>query len=291
MEDAGEKYVACDVACTELNKELRAARFTHSGCSTLSIDFRLLAQPQADATIEENYQRMIKLHDVTSIKNTPGYAAVEEATMVAFAHRELELRRLFTHRQADQTHRGDNLSISTRMVGRAVEISWTFKKSLSSRETMRGYRKEGGFWTGTLPPENNGVCIAESKLDNAAILNLTAGTEHFFTFVILRTGSEAQEIVESLRFSVRVTTQEELARADELVKAAGSPADQKTKLSEKTNIALQELMTFIEFDENVSELEKQLVERISNKDYSEEEKEEKIQRLKDVVQSLRIDNS
>lgn len=287
-EESGKTFVAADVACIELNNELKLAAFKHSGCVTTSIDVRFKPFPHPNEIIEENYQRMIKLHDIDLIKNTPDYATVEEAYMVMYAHREIELRKQFMHDQTNQTHSGKRVVLETTKVGRALKIAWSIKEGLQHNETLRCYRKEGGFWTGTIPVENNGACITESKGNDATIQNLTAGTDYFFTMVIVETGQQGDQITETIRFSIRMPSVEEVAKVDALIAAASK---QSPRVSANTQAALQGLLSFVEFDENVSELEKELVKRIMSKDYTDEEKEEKIARLREVVESLRIQNS
>jgi len=283
-----ESYIAADVACIELNKELKNTRFNHAGCTTLSIDVRFLAFPQTDEITEENYKHMIKLHDIDSIKNSPDYVAEEEAYMVAFAHREMELRKQFMHDQINQSHSGKLVTIQTKQIARAVEISWLLHTDLTHNQTLRLYRKQEEFWPGTFPIEKHGACIAESQCNDATIQTLASGTDYFFTMVIVEKDSKETRIWDTIKFSVRMPSIEEISKVDTLV---AMTKNSKPRLTEKTQAALQELLSFVEFDENVSQLEKELVERISSKDYSEEEKEEKITRLNEVVDSLRIQNS
>jgi len=63
------------------------------------------------------------------------------------------------------------------------------------------------------------------------------------------------------------------------------PADPRR---DKLNGALETLMSFVEFDENLSQWEKDLVERIRKKGYSSEECREKMDRVKGVIEVLRI---
>jgi hypothetical protein len=286
--DRDQQFVALDNSCIELNQDLNTTQFTQFGCSITFLDLKL--HRNTDEMVEENYKRMIRLYDITSIKNTPEYANAEERVIIALAHRELELKREFLSSEP-KVHSGNNVTIVTRAAGQAVDISWSFDKPLLQNETLRGYMKEGGFWTGSLPLENNGVCIVDSRSKNSSVQSLSAGKDYFFTFAIVGVYTDGVVVVESLRFSVRVPMEEELSRIDELTRAVTMPKKEDSPLGEKTARAMRELLSFVEFDENVSQLEKQLVDRISGKDYSPQEKSEKIERLKAVVESLRIENS
>lgn len=281
------RHISCSQLDCELNHGELKLRFQHSGCIVTFLSIELLIQP-ADL-IERNYKRMIRIHDITSIKSRPEYMAIEEAMVVAAARAGLELQRLFHDKQTDQVHQGSRFTISTRLARNALEVSWKFDQGVSRREKMRGYRKEGGFPLEPLPLESNGTCVVDSRVDDKTVLSLSTGQDHFFTFVITETSAGKVEIVESLRFSVRVPTSEEFARAESMLVAIEARKKQTSKLSEKTSKALEELMSFIEFEESVSELETQLIERISKKEYSAEQKAEKIERLRAVVESLHLD--
>lgn len=282
--DAGIVYL--DHSCIKLNEELKAARFGDSGCVINSV--RIFACEQSPEIIEENYNQMIALHAVDSIKNSAEYVAKEEAMLVACAKRMLELNAALLLALTDQTHEGKRAVIGTRLFGRMLEFRWKFKEPLSGPRSLKGYAKSGGFSEDFLPLDQNGPCLVDSKCDSRSVVNLAAGTTYFVTFVIVYTGGKALEIEDSVRFSITIPTGEELARTNQFAALLEKKPEKQPTLSKRTSDALEELNSFVEFEETISQVEKQLVEQISAKPYSPEEKSEKIDRLKAVVESLRM---
>ncbi len=285
--DGDESYVYNDHSCIDLNAELTATPFKDFGCSAhAAVDIC----DQSDEIIEENYKRMIMLYGSNAIENSGKYMVEEESILVAAAKRELDLQREFRQHQTERFHKGEKISITTRLAGRALEIAWKFEQPLSPNASFRGYRKEGGFSPEVLPLASNGACVADSRVDDKTVLTLAAGADHFFTFAITKSGTDGLYVVESLRFSVRLPTVEELAHAEKLILTMQAN-QQKVTMSKKTSDAVQELLSFVEFEESITGVEKQLIDRISSKSYSPEEKANKIGRLKSVVESLRVANS
>lgn len=286
VKDESGVHVYRDQSCVELNKELSTARFEDLGCSATSII--VYPREQSPEIIEENYKRMIPMHDGNSIKHTPQYMALEESIIVLAARRELEVQKVSLQRQAVQSHKAELFAIETRLVGRALEITWTILKPLGS-SALYGYAKQGGFWTGTRPLESNGTCVVEARNSGSSIMDLAAGVQHYLTFVVARNQLKEWDVLETLRFSVRVPALNELTHVDELLKALDNHRRQQAPaLNEKTTAALNELRSFVEFEETISGVEKELIDQISGKGYSPEEKADKIERIKAVAESLRM---
>jgi len=290
--EKGIKYVFEDVACIELNQDLRSIKFERFGCTIDNV--RLTTRRLSEDLIVRNYNLMRKLYNVDVLKNMPEYRAAEETAIITIAHRKLELLTAFHRANEYQEHKGERLKVSAQVIENIAEIKWRIEKSLSSTQTIRGYRREEGFWTGDLPLENNGVCIADSRINAGVSQTMIAGHNSFFTFIVIDRVTGKEVIVETIRFSIRSASDTETNTLTLLKKAISAKLESPpTPIDErrvKTDKAMHELLSFVEFDESISQIEKELIDRISSKDYSVEEREEKIERLKAVVESLRIDN-
>jgi hypothetical protein len=135
------------------------------------------------------------------------------------------------------------------------------------------------------------------------------GKEYFYTFLLTfeepvyadktlgdifgssRVVGQKTNTVDSIRFSVRVPTQAETLHIEKnLEKLAGIDTPAKNPKREKINRAFEELTSFVEFEESMSQWEKDLITQIEKKNYPAEEEKEKIERLKAVVESLRVGN-
>lgn len=277
-----------DHSCLEINKKLQAPPFEACGCIALA---RIELCNQTEELIEENYKRMIRLYNTDAIEFTTKYMVEEESILVAVAKRELDLEKDLLRSQSQQTHKAGDITITTRLAGRALEIIWKLNEPFRGSTRLYGYTKQGGFCTDYLPLENNGTCIVEAQSSGSVVMRLAEGVQHFLTFVVAWRDEKEWRTDETLRFSVRVPAQSEMTYAEELLYKFENRPKPLPTMSKKTADAVNELLSFVEFEDSISQLEKQLVEQISSKGYSPEEKVEKIDRLKAVVESLRIANT
>jgi hypothetical protein len=306
--EGGQEYIWFDFNCFETNQKLKnLPMMPRNGCRVSFFSLELFRDEELfkeELIIKENYD-MIKVRTVESPENLPSFRQWEESVVASMLHRHLELRKEFQNIQGNQNHDSRMISVNMRFAGNAVELSWNAK--LQEHHVLRGFRKEDGFATTNLSdPASNGSAIVETRNPTGkAVLNLNEGKEYFFTFVLTqdeavyeeqsftqslfqsakRTGSN-RFIVDSLRFSIRLPSRNEMQRIDRMIEKLSAPVIDPKKA--KLNRAIEELTSFIEFDENISELETNLVARIKAKGYSEEKEQEKIDRLKGVAELIRI---
>ena len=289
--EADGEYIALDVACSDLNAELSKVHFEKSGCKVTRLYVHMGTKyPPSDEIALDNYTHMKTVFKENSPENSAEYGAAEEALIIALAQSEVAMRRKLTICQAEGAHRGSVLHITTKMAGSSLQIRWLLNDSLARGEKVLGYRKEGGFSADSLPYVKNGECIADSTTHGETTYNLRAGIEYYFTFFV--SDSTQADYRDMVRFSVRMPTEAELTRFDALLsRLLEGQSQQDKKINPKTKAALEAVQSFVEFDESVSQMEKEMIARIEKGPYTDEEKEEKIERLKAVVDSLRAENS
>lgn len=283
-------HVAGDVACSDMNQEFSTVQFTKLGCKTLTIRVAMkIRYPSPDDLAIANYNHMKKLFNVDAIENSEAYGAAEEGLIVALARREIETRRTLAICQSEGTHDGRRLRVSTRIAGQSLQIEWVLKDSLNSGEKVLGYRREGGYAANALLFTSNGECVVDAVASGTATYNVRPGTEYFFSFFVRDEALVGYS--DMVRFTVRMPTEQELHRFDALISHLSEGRKlQDKKLNPKTSAALETVQSFVEFDESVSEMEKEMIARIQKGSYSDEEKEDKIERLKSVIESLRIEH-
>lgn len=281
IELEGKQCVARDLNCAELIDELCEARFKADGCVTGKMLLKFRPYNASEQIIDKNFEIMQKHFDIDSIRANPVFAAQEEAWMIALAKGEIELRKRFALQRLSQDHTSRRLFVRARVIGGAIEIQWQLTDNLAPGERIKGLRyKDGNGFGG-----ENTDCIVDSASGGSVALSLPAGTQQFFSLQITANRGAYYSPEDTINFTIRIPTAAEQAEFDAFLTKGASKAP---PLSEKTKAAMEELLSFVEFDEHVSELEKQLVARITAKDYSEEEKAERVNRLKLLVESIHL---
>lgn len=260
--------------------------------------------------IEENYA-MIKLRKLPAPEESSDFRRWEESCVVAMLRRRLQLEAEFKRHEVEQSHAGRAFSINTRIAGTAVELHWEKSSGWRDNYRIQGYQKEGGGFSDSAGSNSDGMCVVDSTAGvGTTLFTLSPGRDYYYTFVVTQEEPVYDEksgivallgspkvvgtkrvVQDSVRFKMRMPTANEIQRLDDLLldyEEEPEQVENAPQVSEKTKAALEELVTFVEFDEYISDFEKQLSERIKSKAYTEEEKSEKISRLKDVVESLRV---
>jgi len=309
IEEEGEKYIVADPGAYELTNEARALPpLRRNGCVITFFDLSLHSDSHKykdESLIEENYA-MIKTRTLNSAENQPAYRIMEEVLVTTLWKKQIDLERELQKIQAIQEYKSDAINVTMRTASGVIELEW--KVEQGEFDCMfQGYRNAGeGFRSGDGRLESNGKCIIETRsCAGKAFQNLALGEEHFFSFFLTREMPVYEElkfpdsvfksprlvrkdtvIVDSLRFSVRMPTRLEIARVEQLLERAKTePVDPRR---EKINRAFEELSSFVEFDESLTQWEDHFLKQIEGKDYPLDEKRDKIEKLKSVVEALRI---
>jgi len=303
----GEKdFVAFDQDAYETIKEIAKIPFQKNGCSVKI--FALEATLDEACAAENNYM-LRKLNGVNDLENSEAYRKNQEAVVITFINGRFQLEKQFMTAQFDQKHSGKMFDLSSRLVGQSLEISWDLKRSDDGVHTLRGYRRENGFLPLEKGLEEQGTYIVETQRSGKTVHHMQEGKEYFYTFLLTfeepvyaektlgdifgspRVVGQKTNTVDSIRFSVRVPTQAETLHIEKnLERLAGKDTPAKNPKREKINRAFEELTSFVEFEESMSQWEKDLITQIEKKNYPVEEEKEKIERLKAVVESLRVGN-
>ena len=312
--EGGEDFIFYDHNCFELSEKLRELPWiVNRGCRAKFFSLKLervdgLIRDNSlmndHALIKENYN-MIKVRGLKSPENSEQFRTWEETVIVTLLHRHMELQQEFCHIQANQEYKSKMISVKTRLVGSAVELSWELSGYRQDGCVLRGYRREEGFARNDQLGAN-GMCVVETSGDKGdCVQNLKEDREYFYAFLLTKdepvyakqtflqslTSTAAVErintnILDSLRFSIRVPTRAELMRVDRMLERLKMTPDSNR---EKFERMFKELSEFVEFDESLSQWEKDLINRISeSENYTPDEKAEKIDRLKGVIGSIRI---
>jgi len=299
--DGKEMCVGFDPSFIETLKEMQDTPFRSCGCIIRFVTTEFCP----DETIaKENYD-MIKRNWPGRPLETPEYREWEEQFVATCLHQRFELERTLQNVQANQKHKSAIISVSTQLAGCAVELAWNISNYENSDYLLRGYRSE----TGLAPldrPSDQGACIAETRANGRAAHHLNEGKEYFYTFLLTRerpiyanrtfvqslfssptVERTETEIVDSLRFSIRAPTQMEILHAERMMEKIRQEPPESAR-STKMNKALEELTSFVEFDESMSKWEQDLIGQIKSKRYPAEEERDKIERLKGLVGSLRV---
>jgi hypothetical protein len=292
-----EGFVCIDPLCLETMGEMKKTEYVKNGCSVEPWALRINLD---DENLEENYN-MIKARALNSFEDSEEYREQEESMAVTLLHRHMELRREFQRIQTDQKHESKIISVETRLVGRTVELSWKLSGGEHEGSTLRGYRKAD-----TDHLDFAGMIILETQKDSGkTVQNLVEDKEYFYTFLLTKDeptyaqqsfpqnllnspaviGSETK-LLDSLRFSIRVPGQSELLYVQQTIEKLKERDPDPRR--EPINRALEELRSFVEFDEAISNFEKVMMKEIESKGYSDGEKKDKIERLQGAVESIRV---
>jgi hypothetical protein len=261
------------------------------------------------ALVRENYDmlRLIKIRDIDKVNTTPQFRLWEEGAITAMLKRHAELQAEFQHLQSNQQHTSRIISVNIRMVGSTIELAW----QVNSPETgvrIRGYRNDQGFTVHSQPDSTSGHCILDTENRSGRLIQqLQEGKEYFYAFgatknqpiyagdtvthavrqmigAPLRVGSETIQL-DALRFSLHVPPQAELSRIQRLIdKMTAKPVNESRQFIDS---AIQELCSFVEFEESLAAIQKQLIARIKTKGHPRNEERELIQRLQAVVERIR----
>lgn len=290
IEEDGIRYVSADLNCSDLNRELESSTISSHGCTLDRIYFKFPDEISPEC-IDLNYDHMNKLYAEKSLENSAEFIAHRDAALMFVAKQKLELRRKFSPAEIDETHKANSFDVSIRGVGKAAKLAWRFFRSITDDETIRIFHSTGE----DVRRGQDWACLAESKHDGSIVLRFDPGSKHSFRVQLKddssQSGADTQDTDEEISFTYHVPTKEEIADYDALLSSIFKQEPTATKDAGELKIekVLSELRTFVEFEASITQFEKQFTAQIlANPEYSEEEKEQKIERLKLMIEQLAI---
>jgi hypothetical protein len=301
--EGDREFLFWDLHCVDLEQRLKKLPpFEKNGCSlTLSC----MNTESYESLIKENYD-MIKMRAVDIPDEASPIRILEEFVVIKMLHQQFELEQQFQHIQTNQKHKGHYIRVETQLVASTIKLTWDCNHKDNVGYRLRGYRNDTGFADNRDDLSRQGTCVVDTQSRGESVQRLLEGREYFYTFLL--TNEEpvnAEEtfmqnvrvifgspivkgmrtiIVDSVRFAIRVPTPAELARVEQSLEKIKQPSVDPKR--EKINLALEELSSFVEFEENISELVMELVKRIERKGYPPKEKAQKIARLKALASQL-----
>lgn len=245
--------------------------------------------------IEENF-KMMTPEIVEKLERDPEYNLYEEAMVVGAMQRRLELTQKLLQEESDQVHETDMVWIKTARTGKSVKIEWRIKLQNPSGYDLMGFRKEDGFALDEWSESSNGSLVIHSPKDGSIVEDLNEGRTYFYTFFLKAWGVNKGK-TDPLRFQIRIPRavqfeeiERQLSKIEARIKKVVALEAAEIPLSpkqEKLNKALEELGLFVELDEAIESVEEKLRKKIEEKHYPPEEKTEKLDRLKGLVESIR----
>ena len=245
--------------------------------------------------IEENF-KMLTPEIIEKLERDPEYNLYEEAMVIGAMQRRLELTQKLLQEESDQVYETGMVWIKTARSGKAVKLEWKIKLQNPSGYDLMGFRKEDGFDLDKWSESSNGALVVHSPKDGSIVEDLDEGRTYFYTFFLKSWGAD-KEKSNPLRFQIRIPRavqfeeiERQLSKIEARIKKVAALEAAEIPLSpkqEKLNKALEELGLFVELDEAIESVEEKLRKKIEEKNYPREEKEEKLDRLKGFVESIR----
>jgi hypothetical protein len=232
-------------------------------------------------TIEENYA-MLTEEQKAELEKTERLTHYEERLAVVALKRRQEL--LGNKKEVYETN---HVSIETERAGRRLRIKWRFKPGSPAGYDLLGMRKTGGFFPDQWDTQNNGMLVIHMPSNGETTEVLNEGETYFYTFIL----KAWQETAEKPRFGVcRFQVSIETKEEREALETILTGYKERTKLDpekETLSRALKEVGSYMEMDTAFEAMERSFVAQIEKTNYSEEVKEEKVARLRDLVRLVR----
>ena len=247
------------------------------GCDVRVMDFSLPFL--SNEVIEKNFN-MLSNEQQQAILETPEFSAYSQQLAAALLKRRLDF---FT--SGMRRYQADSFIIETEKAGRSVKISWRFPNPLNPGWSLLGFRTAEGFAKDEWSEDSNGVRVVHDNRNGELVEPLKEGVGYFYTFFLKGlngTGSVAKQ--DLLRFQMTVDTK---AETEFILSALKGFEEKPDPDKENLSRALKELGAYVEMDTAFDAMEKSFVNQIAKADYSEADKQRKIERLQDIVRQIR----
>jgi hypothetical protein len=291
----GQSPVA-EVSNVTVTGALKDHSYEASGCRLELGDFHGSVFPAE--LIKENYAMLTK-EEKEAVIQDEHYGRYEQALAIAALRRQLD----FFGDETSREHKSDCFRIKSERSGRSIKLSWRLNPDAYAY-TLLGFRSEGGFASDKWSESANGILIVDTIRDGEMTEVLKDGVAYYYTFFLkildqyleptwknavrrffLTEWAEMSYKKSVLRFQITV----EDAREREALQTVLSRLEKRRLEPFKENLsrALKELGAFVEMDTAFEAMERSFIEQIEKSDYPEEVKREKIERLRDIVRSIR----
>lgn len=298
LTDAGT--IEDEINCAGTTKTHKERGFLKNGCRVELVLLDTWVGENDETLLEENFC-MIDAATKEPLEEQYRSRKVQEAWTMILLRQWLKLQKTWKENfslGSNRKYTGKWIEVQTESQGNEVVLRWTYRGNAESAQFhLRGFRKEGGFSLAE-DDASQGTLIVDRWGPDWKSERLEMGKTYFYTFKVSflhkKTGDEAAQ--EQLRFEITTPSEtllteleQRMTEAVERMKDAQSSTPDPKR--ERLNRAFEELSEFVEFDESLTRWEKDLITQIGSKNYSDEERAEKIERLKLAVEDLRLRHS
>jgi hypothetical protein len=159
------------------------------------------------------------------------------------------------------------------------------KSPVNPEYEIVGFRRSGGFYHDQWDVQNNGTLMVHSKKDGEVVELLKEDEANFYTFFMKPLNDALWKPCSPLRFQVTIGSKEEMAQIESIVERSEGRLVESG--SHNISRALKDLGVYFEIDDAISKREKVLSRQIESSNDTPEEKQEKLERLRDMVGQVR----
>lgn len=286
-----------ELNCSDTVSAFQKIHFTGYGCRASLLRLDAWIDRDDAALIKENHS-MIDDTSGNPLMTEVETRKIEEAWVIALLNERLKVQEEWKtqlHFGSNRTHKGIRFNLQTECRGSEVVIKWNFNNPKNQRYHMRGFRSENPF-TLDIDDKTQGVLVIDRWGDDWVTEHLEAGKTYFYTLRISRTFFYTNEVImEDFRFEITTAPRDcmdvlenKLSKWIEKIKTpVVAPPVPISAKQQEINRIFEQLNSYVEFDEDLTQREKSLIKEIEAKNYPAKERKEKIERLKLIAEDLR----
>ncbi len=286
-----------EINCSSTTKAFNKHGFVKHGCRVRLILCDVWIDENDEALIGENCD-MIDEDTKKSLEDQLGLRKRQETWTVILMQELIKIQKAWKKQiqlGANRTYTGKWIEVQIENQGNEVVLRWKYKQpSDSGKFHLRGFRKEGAFALAQ-DDESQGALVIDCWGPDWRVEHLETGKTYYYTMKISYLGNKKDSIEceqEVIRFEITTPNmsvddfEQRLASWVKKIQGGKPPAPDPER--ESVNRAFKELSSYVEFDESITQLEKDLINKIGSKGYSAKERKEKIERLKCAVEDVRM---
>ena len=227
--------------------------------------------------IRESYALLSDSQKAVAVQSGQ-FQDVDRAIAITVLNRRLDFLRSLER----QFYEAGLFFIQTERVGQVLRIRWEIKPDGRDCQLL-GFKATGSFFNDRWDETMNGLLVIDSQSNGESSEPLIEGQTYFYTFFMKRQ-SDGKKF-SPLRFQFSATKDESDAIQATLKRLEQQPKPDPDK--ENLSKALKELGAFVEMDTAFEAMEKSFVDQIGQSNYSEADRQRKIERLQDIVRQIR----